>query len=75
MRIHTIVSLLFFLLILFICFFLVKLNQDIISFDLLFFELEASIGKFILSTFLTGLFVAFLFEFLFFIRKKYKSRE
>jgi len=75
MRIHTIVSLLFFILILFICFFLVKLNQDIISFDLLFFELEASIGKFILSTFLIGLFVAFLFEFLFFIRKKYKSRE
>tara|TARA_B100001750_G_scaffold245883_1_gene266631 strand:- start:1399 stop:1626 length:228 start_codon:yes stop_codon:yes gene_type:complete len=75
MRIHNIVTLLFFLLSLFICFFLLKLNQDLISIDLLFFELEASVGVLILSTFVIGLFVAFLFEILFFLKKKYKSGE
>ena len=75
MRIHNIVTLLFFLLSLFICFFLLKLNQDLISVDLLFFELEASIGVLILSTFVIGLFVAFLFEILFFLKKKYKNGE
>jgi len=70
MRINTLILTLLFSLVLLFSFFVFKLNNQIISIDLLFIEIEMSLGKIILSSVLFGFFITVFFELLYSFLKK-----
>ncbi len=74
MRLNTLILTLLFSSVLLMGFFIFKLNDQIVSIDLLFLDLETSIGKMVLSSFLTGIIVTALLELMYsFLKKKRKD--
>lgn len=55
------------------CYILLALNNSIVVVDLLFHEIQVSLGVILLTFFLLGLFVAILCEFLYFFRRKNRN--
>jgi len=70
MRINTLILTLLFSLVLLFSFFVFKLNNQVISIDLLFIEIEMPLGKIILSSVLIGIFITVFFELLYSFLKK-----
>jgi uncharacterized integral membrane protein len=50
-------------------FFIYNLNSHLVSLDLLFFDIETTLGKVILFSILIGLFVTLFFEVLYSLKK------
>ena len=61
MRVNTLILTLLFSLVLLFSFFIFKLNNQVVSIDLLFIEIEISLGKIILSSVLVGFFITVFF--------------
>ena len=74
MRFNTLILTLLFSLVLLMSFFIFKLNDQTVSIDLLFLDLETSLGKIVLSSFLTGIIITTLLELMYsFLKKKRKD--
>jgi len=73
MRVNTLILTLLFSLVLLFCFFIFKLNNQVVSIDLLFIEIEISLGKIILSSVLVGFFITVFFELLYSFLKRKKE--
>ena len=69
MKVNTIFLILVFFLVLFFCFMLARLNQDDVSLDLLFIEIQNKLGLVILISFLAGALLTFVLEILYSLRK------
>tara|TARA_Y100000590_G_scaffold455510_1_gene604292 strand:- start:2247 stop:2477 length:231 start_codon:yes stop_codon:yes gene_type:complete len=75
MKSNHIFLLLVFCLVCLSSFFLLRINQELINFDLLFLEIETSKGRITLIAFFSGLLFALLSEFLYFLLKKNRKQE
>tara|TARA_B100001750_G_C15250652_1_gene467659 strand:- start:162 stop:392 length:231 start_codon:yes stop_codon:yes gene_type:complete len=73
MRVNTLILTLLFSLVLLFSFFIFKLNNQVVSIDLLFIEKEISLGKIILSSVLVGFFITVFFELLYSFLKRKKE--
>ena len=58
----------------FFSFLILSLNKNIISLDLLIYEIETSLGFTLLVFFITGCLVTLILEFIYFLRRK-KSKN
>ena len=70
MRLNTIFLFLVFVLVLFVCFLLLKLNQVIVPLDLLFLDIQVKVGFLILVSFLIGSLLTFTLEMIYMLKKK-----
>ncbi|SVC63041.1 uncharacterized protein METZ01_LOCUS315895 [marine metagenome] len=70
MRLNTIFLFLVFVLLLFVCFLLLKLNQAIVFLDLLFVDIQVKVGFLILVSFLIGSLLTFTLEMIYMLKKK-----
>ena len=75
MRVNTLILTLLFSLVLLFSFFIFKLNNQVVSIDLLFIEKEISLGKIILSSVLVGFFITVFFELLYSFLKRKKEKK
>ena len=73
MRVNTLILTLSFSLVLLMGFFVYKLNNHLVSLDLLFLDIEANLGKVILFSVLVGLFITLFFEILYSLKKTKKN--
>ncbi len=73
MRVNTLILTLSFSLVLLMGFFVYKLNNHLVSLDLLFLDIEANLGKVILFSVLVGLFITLFFEILYSLKKTNKN--
>ena len=73
MRVNTLILTLLFSLVLLFSFFIFKLNNQVVSIDLLFIEKEISLGKIILLSVLVGFFITVFFELLYSFLKRKKE--
>ena len=69
----TISLLLFSTVIVLLCYLLLNLNTDIVRIDLLFLELEISLGLILLLFFLIGLLVTIFLEVIYFTRRRKRN--
>ncbi len=70
MRLNTIFLFLVFVLVLFVCFLLLKFNQAIVLLDLLFLDIQVKVGFLILVSFLIGSLLTFTLEMIYMLKKK-----
>lgn len=70
MRLNTIFLFLVFVLVLFVCFLLLKFNQAIVLLDLLFVDIQVKVGFLILVSFLIGSLLTFTLEMIYMLKKK-----
>jgi uncharacterized integral membrane protein len=70
MRLNTIFLFLVFVLVLFVCFLLLKFNQAIVPLDLLFLDIQVKVGFLILVSFLIGSLLTFTLEMIYMLKKK-----
>ena len=70
MRLNTIFLFLVFVLVLFVCFLLLKFNQAIVPLDLLFLDIQVKVGFLILVSFLIGALLTFTLEMIYMLKKK-----
>ena len=70
MRVNTIFLFLVFVLVLFVCFLLLKFNQAIVLLDLLFVDIQVKVGFLILVSFLIGSLLTFTLEMIYMLKKK-----
>jgi len=73
MRVNTLILILSFSLVLLMSFFVYKLNNHLVSVDLLFLDIEVNLGKVILFSVLLGFFITLFFEILFSLKKTNKK--
>ena len=73
MRVNTLILTLSFSLTLLMGFFVYKLNSNLVSLDLLFLNIETSLGKVILFSVLIGFFITLFFEILYSLKKTNKN--
>jgi len=73
MRVNTLILTLSFSLVLLMGFFVYKLNNHLVSVDLLFLDIEVNLGKVILFSVLLGFFITLFFEILFSLKKTNKK--
>jgi len=73
MRVNTLILILSFSLVLLMSFFVYKLNNHLVSVDLLFLDIEVNLGKVILFSVLLGFFITLFFEILFSLKKTNKN--
>ena len=75
MRWNSILILLLFSATSLFCYLLINLNNTAIEVDLLFFELDISIGLLMLVFFLAGVFITLVLEIMYFYRKRVKESK
>ena len=73
MRFNTLILTLSFALTLLMGFFVYKLNNHLVSLDLLFLDIETNLGKVVLFSVLAGFFITFFFEVLYSLKKTNKN--
>ena len=73
MRVNTLILILSFSLTLLMGFFVYKLNSNLVSLDLLFLDIETSLGKVVLFSVLIGFFITLFFEILYSLKKTNKN--
>jgi len=69
MKTKSIILLLIFSLVIFFSFLIFRLNQIEVTLDLLFKEIQVSLGLVVLSAFLTGVLTCLILEFLYFYKR------
>jgi len=57
------------------CFLILSLNTNIVHIDLLFYELDISLGSVVLTSFLIGFFITICIEILYFLKKRGNRNE
>ena len=75
MRLNTIFLFLVFVLVLFVCFLLLKFNQAIVLLDLLFVDIQVKVGFLILVSFLIGSLLTFTLEMIYMLKKKKSEKK
>jgi uncharacterized integral membrane protein len=62
-------------LLVFLCFLIFNLNDAVVSLDLLFSEIDASLGAIIIVSFIVGLLTSIILEIIYFISKRNSKDE
>ena len=70
MKLSSLLSLIFPVIVLLACYIFIQLNPNVIGIDLLFINVEATIGMVVIIAFMSGIFIALILELLNYLKKR-----
>lgn len=75
MKLSSLFALILPAIVLLACYIFIQLNQNVIAIDLLFIDLEVKAGLAVIFSFISGIFIALIFELMNHLRKRQALKD